>query len=508
MLEDYLGLILTTYAIYYLTQFLDHDQLHKPVSRGKTRASAGERPLVNHDVQRSMYIAGLPTTFGRWLSAFASLFYYPSLVRKAYLKMGCEPFAIPTLSNYHIFVSDQQKITELSNAPVAQLSFNAFLAESLSPEHTMNGFRFEDSDPHNKIAVSTLKNRLRSKMVDLGPGLQDMIELVFTKVTSVGKDSEGWINVSAASVGHQVAAHLNCFVILGEKMARDPGVTKAAMRYARDAAITSEVLHFAPDAMKGFIAYLIMNGSGAYKQLERAIVEEARVRMDKDCDPHNDQTQPEDCLQWTIEALRGMDEERKIVEMTRRLLSLLFAAAYQAPMLVTFALYNLCKHPGYLQPLKEEIDNLKLNEALGTSNRDAPLLDSFLKETARCFPLQAGTMDRKAMKDFTFSDGTHVPAGNLVCVPQNAMMLDPDRFVNAESFRGFRFVATEDGKPTPARFYVCGIAKMILVHIIKRYEFRLASETQAPSISWGPNMIPHPNLKIHLREKDDWKGKS
>ena len=61
------------------------------------------------------------------------------------------------------------------------------------------------------------------------------------------------------------------------------------------------------------------------------------------------------------------------------------------PELVTFALYNLCKHPEYLQPLREEITasgGVQLNH----QNNQLPLLDSSLKETARLNPVTIFTV--------------------------------------------------------------------------------------------------------------------
>ena len=62
--------------------------------------------------------------------------------------------------------------------------------------------------------------------------------------------------------------------------------------------------------------------------------------------------------------------------------------------------------------------------------------------------LQSVTMNRKVMTPFDFSDGTHVPAGNTVCVPQQAMMQDPELYSNALEFQGFRFVTQRDGAVT------------------------------------------------------------
>ncbi len=92
-----------------------------------------------------------------------------------------------------------------------------------------------------------------------------------------------------------------------------------------------------------------------------------------------------------------------------------------------------------------------------------PLLDSFLRETARLNPLDASqflpshsssqwrsnpspvSVQRKALKPFTFQDGSHVPAGNILCVPQAAVMRDEKFYHNPTEFNGFRFVTSEEG---------------------------------------------------------------
>lgn len=48
-------------------------------------------------------------------------------------------------------------------------------------------------------------------------------------------------------------------------------------------------------------------------------------------------------------------------------------------------------------------------------------------------------MQRNTLNTFTFDDGTYIPAGNKVCVAQQAMMSDRASYENPASFQGFRF---------------------------------------------------------------------
>lgn len=47
---------------------------------------------------------------------------------------------------------------------------------------------------------------------------------------------------------------------------------------------------------------------------------------------------------------------------------------------------------------------------------------------------------RKAVEPFAFSDGTTMQKGDWVCVPMAAMMHDPQRYRDPESFDGYRFL--------------------------------------------------------------------
>lgn len=61
-----------------------------------------------------------------------------------------------------------------------------------------------------------------------------------------------------------------------------------------------------------------------------------------------------------------------------------------AIQLITFALHNLCTHPDYVDPLRDEASQMQNQSFSSWSKEDLPLLDSFLKEVARLNPLRSG----------------------------------------------------------------------------------------------------------------------
>ena len=55
---------------------------------------------------------------------------------------------------------------------------------------------------------------------------------------------------------------------------------------------------------------------------------------------------------------------------------------------------------------------------------------------------------------------------------------------------------------SPARFYVSMVVKMIMVHVIKHYDIKLANEDAKPHFSWGINLVTHPGLALLIRRKE------
>ena len=50
------------------------------------------------------------------------------------------------------------------------------------------------------------------------------------------------------------------------------------------------------------------------------------------------------------------------------------------------------------------------------------------------------SVQQMVLKDFKFSDGSYVPAGNVICVPQQAVMRDPKYYDRPDEFLLYRFV--------------------------------------------------------------------
>jgi len=113
--------------------------------------------------------------------------------------------------------------------------------------------------------------------------------------------------------------------------------------------------------------------------------------------------------------------------------------------------------PECIQPLRKEVESIVKEQGwTKASTFNMRKLDSFLREVQRFgsstpskgHPSNSGflidsylpvAMERKAMKDFTFSDGTFIPKGTHVAIVTRPLHMDGKIYEDPLSFKPFRF---------------------------------------------------------------------
>src|ERR1700759_1475173 len=112
----------------------------------------------------------------------------------------------------------------------------------------------------------------------------------------------------------------------------------------------------------------------------------------------------------------------------------------------TYVLFELATRPEYVQPLRDEIEAVTKEEGWSEDSfRKLWKVDSFIKESVRTSTFMhcrcptsvasafrlildiPANILRKALTDFTFSNGITMPAGAIVTVPACALHFDPVR---------------------------------------------------------------------------------
>ncbi|KAJ7717641.1 cytochrome P450 [Mycena maculata] len=299
---------------------------------------------------------------------------------------------------------------------------------------------------------------------------------------------------------------------------RDPEYIKITTQFARDVTTDAMWLHLVPSFLRPLAAPLFGHLETATRKVMKHVgpIIQHRLSMDDQYGPDwPDGDRPNDLISWLLDEARGHPQRRTVRGLTRTLLNVNFGAIHTTTQGFLHALYNLASNLEYVQPLREEIEYVTKSHgwtkaALGKMVK----LDSFMKESSRFVPGGAVGLMRQALKDFSFSDGTTVPAGTLVGISVLAEHHSEANYTNGGVFDPFRFsrMREEAGEgikhqmvapapdfltfglgrhACPGRFFAVNEQKLIMAHVILTYDLKLKDgvrpEDEWVSIMGGAN---------------------
>lgn len=169
-------------------------------------------------------------------------------------------------------------------------------------------------------------------------------------------------------------------MFLGPEHCRNLEWLTTTAEYSENLFITGFILRVVPHVLRPFVAPLLPS----YRTLLRNVSSGRRVIGDIIRSQHGDSN--EDILSWMRDAATG--EEKQVDNIAQRMLILSLASIHTTAMTMTHAMYDLCAHPEYIEPLRYEVKGVV--DASGwdktTLNR-LHKLDSFLKESQRFNPV-------------------------------------------------------------------------------------------------------------------------
>ncbi|EKM50979.1 uncharacterized protein PHACADRAFT_262885, partial [Phanerochaete carnosa HHB-10118-sp] len=349
------------------------------------------------------------------------------MLAEGHAKFGGSPFRIATRQYWHYIVSDPKLIDELRRAPDDELSFIDAAAEGLELEYTMGV-----AAPKNMYHVPIIKTTLTRNLSHLYGGIYDEICSAFAD--RVPAEDE-WTAVPAMDAIMEVVARTSARIFVGLPLCRNQEFLDIAVNYTTDVVKTGLILNMVPVPLKPIVNRLINKVDKTVDRtyaLLSSTIDERRRMMEQYGDDWPDK--PNDLLQWLMEAAEGVEREPRA--LAARLLVVCFAAIHTSSLSFTHALYHLAAHPEYMKPLREEDSLQKMRK-----------VDSFLKECQRFEGIGSLFLGRKALKDYTFSDGTFIPKGSYVSTSKMAIhdtceyydephVFDPWRFSNMRDETG------------------------------------------------------------------------
>ncbi|CCF36957.1 ent-kaurene oxidase [Colletotrichum higginsianum] len=407
--------------------------------------------------------------------------------RKQYVSGGSESIVVAP-----------KYMPELRRLPDDILSFTEASNESLQSEYThMN------SDAPGLPQI--VKSMLTPALVRLNPIIST--EVAETMASELPQSGE-WEEVDINQKLLRIVAIVSGRIFVGPELCRNETYIDSAINYTIDVMVAVYMIGLVPVWLRPFLAPRLPFVKKLEKRIQEAddflrpVVKERRTAMqDPSLASHDDM------LQWIInsEIKRGNVDDKAVAKLQ---LSVSMAAIHTTTLTALNALYTLAAMPHLVPELRDEIRQaLKDNDGEFGSPalQSMKKLDSFLKETMRCFPLSAVSFQRKVLKPFALSNGQTIPAGVIVEVPAGSIAADGAIFDNPGEFDHLRyykmrqskgsqatgsakaevvansqFVSVSESSLTfgygrhacPGRFFAANEIKMIMANILLHYEIR------------------------------------
>ncbi|KAF8687632.1 hypothetical protein AX14_003646 [Amanita brunnescens Koide BX004] len=475
------------------------------------------RVLVNNWKLKSIPTVGTNAILAPFIGPHRYVSHAHEMLREGYDKYRGSFFKLPLTSHWMIVTSGSRFTDEIQHAPVEHLSHNDGFGELMNMNLTIGP---ETYDSFHAMAIrSTLTKKTREKFSEL----HDEIVTAFADYIPTDLGDE-WVKVKVHATMSDIICRSSNRVFMGLPLCRDPDYMALLKQYTHDIAHASQVINNFPSFLKSIATRLFSTVSGDVKRGMKYLEPFIKERLEQEARYGKDWSEkPDDLLSWLLEAAQG--DQRSIRNVTIHILIVNHATVHTITTSSTYILYDLATHPEYVQPMRDEVEAVLRDEGWTyAAINKLSKVDSFIKESLRLSIISMFGLKRKVLKDFTFSDGTTIPAGNLVCVPLVAIQRDPDIYDNPETFDGFRFermrkkegnskhkfASLEKDYPLfghgrqscPGRFLAAAELKIMLAHVLINYDIKMANGAGRPAnIRIGQDMHPDVTADVLFRKR-------
>ncbi|UPK91460.1 hypothetical protein LCI18_002395 [Fusarium solani-melongenae] len=417
-------------------------------------------------------------------------------------------------------------LRELSKLPDSTLSsLNAF-QELMMVKYT----KVEATAP---VISHTVKTRLTPSMGRLSGQISDEVRDALTAEFPKCSD---WTDLHFSEKLIRVVARVSGRVFVGAELGRSEEYMDHTVNYTMDVMYGAHAV----GRMKQWLRPLRASSVPEIKRLNRRLqiaedfftpVIQKRIEGAK----QSAWEKPDDLLQWLIDMQDAKYGDTTARELSKRQLDISFAAIHTTNGVALNTMYTLAAMPEAQAEIREEIRTI-LAEGGGeyklSSVQNMKKLDSFIRESIRCYPIGAVAFRNKTLKTIVLSDGTVLPEGIIVEAPVSAVNKDPSLFDDPETFDHLRFYKLQQkagakvaesvtkgqlvtvrldnlifgyGKHAcPGIFFAVHEIKTILAELLMRFEVKNAGgfEGRYPNLKHAAFFEPDPFRHLLLKEID------
>ncbi|KAI0441437.1 cytochrome P450 monooxygenase [Xylaria telfairii] len=335
-----------------------------------------------------------------------------------------------------------------------------------------------------------------------------------------------WSEIAIRPAILDITARMSSRVFLGEELARDDEWLRITKNYTVDAVEAVFKLQKYPVNLRPYIGRFFPECKRVhayYKRTKDVINPILKKRQDmKRAALTAGQPAPvfNDALEWIEQESKAFSSGDDVVSF--QLILSVVAISTTADLLQS-VLIDLIQHPESMQAVREEIVRILGQEGWKKSALyNMKLLDSVIKETQRIKPIFTA-MRRSVDADIVLPDGTLVKKGSRIHIDTHRMA-DPEVYESPEVWKGDRFLElrSQPGKENlaqlvatsvdhlgfghgehacPGRFFASHEVKISLCHLLMKYDWELAPETNTNFMVSGFSQRANMGTKVLYRKR-------
>ncbi|KAG7284932.1 hypothetical protein NEMBOFW57_009547 [Staphylotrichum longicolle] len=405
-----------------------------------------------------------------------------------------------------IIVLPPHLANEIRNDP--RLSFANWIYKNFHAHLPgFEGFREGSRDSH--IVQNVIMKDLTKYLNKVTEPLAEETALAVDELYPAGDDQE-WHTISPRETLLRLVARVSSRVFLGEEVCRNEDWLRVTREYTVNGFRAAEELRLWPAPLRVLVQWFLPSCQRARADVAEArriiseVLEKRRLQQQRGEKVHYD-----DAVEWFEREAKGREYDPTIAQLT-----LSFAAIHTTTELVTQVMTDVARHPEIIDELRHEmVQVLRDGGWKKTSLYNMKLLDSVIKESLRIKP--------------TGIDGTFIPKGSSIAVTARNQW-DPKIYDKPDEWDGRRFLRMRDTPgqehlaqlvstspdhlafghgqhACPGRFFASNEAKVILIHLLLKYDWRLPEGAPAPQIrhyAWSLRTDPATKLQYRRRKPE------
>ncbi|GME50720.1 hypothetical protein N0V85_007699 [Neofusicoccum parvum] len=409
---------------------------------------------------------------------------------------------------------------EIRNDP--RLNFFKTLHQVFHAE--LPGFEgFKESSRDTQIVQQVLMKELTKHLDQVTEPLAEETALALDDISHADQE---WHQIELKNNILQLIARISSHVFLGEQLCRNEEWLTITKEYTTSAIAAAEQLRSWPGFTRLFVHWFLPRCRKLRMLVKKARavigpVVEQRRKEKLALKAEGNTVKFNDAIEWFERTSGG-----RYYDPANAQLFMSTAAINSTTDLICQVMTDLAQHPDVVEALREEaVTVVAENGWKKVSLYKMKLLDSVLKESQRLKPIATVSMRRLALEDVKLSDGTLVRKGQMLAVSSH-LMWDPREYDKPYEWDGYRFYRMRHtpGKENvaqfvstnpnhlgfghgihacPGRFFTANEAKIALIHILLKYDWRLLPGSAPKPRPSGIFLSVDPLTRIEIRRRQE-----